>query len=106
MSTAGSRTDRFQGLRRYVARGVIVVYFFLLISVALTVADLDRSVLAKSGSWTAWLIGFVPLTVGFGAALKVLSAGDRGRSRRLTAVAAAMLLLGVTIIVGNALLQP
>jgi hypothetical protein len=90
--------DRASGFRRYVARGVVVVYLFLVISVALTVAGADRSALGRSGMWTAWIIAAVPLTLGFAAALRTLSAADRGRSRRLSVLATGMLLVGLVII--------
>jgi hypothetical protein len=101
MSTVSSRSDRFSGLRRFVARGVVVVYLFLVISVVLTVVSSDRSVLGDSGLWTAWIIAAVPLTAGFAVALRVLSAADRGRSRRLTTIAAALLLVGLAIILAD-----
>jgi hypothetical protein len=78
---------------------VVVVYLFLLISVLLTVAGKDRSVLDNTALWVAWAIAFVPLTAGFAAAVRVLSAADRGRSTRLTVIATGMLVLGVAIIV-------
>ena len=90
--------DRASGFRRYVARGVVVVYLFLVISVVLTVAGADRSALGQSGMWTAWMIAAVPLTLGFAAALRTLSAADRGRSRRLRVLATSMLLVGLVII--------
>jgi hypothetical protein len=89
------------GFRRLVARGVVVIYLFLVISVALTVASADRSALGHSRMWTAWIIAFVPLTIGFGAAVRTLSAGDRGRSRRPTVIATTMLLVGLAIITAD-----
>jgi hypothetical protein len=91
--------ERASGFRRYVARGVVVVYLFLVISIVLTVVSADRSALGNSGMWTAWIIAFVPLTLGFAAALRTLSAADRGRSRRLSVLATSMLLVGLAIIV-------
>ncbi len=98
--------DRASGLRRYIARGVVVVYLFLVISIVLTVVSADRSALGHSGMWTAWIIAFVPLTLGFAAALRTLSAADRGRSRRLSILAASMLIVGLVIIIADAALRP
>ena len=100
MSPVGSRADHVRTLRRHVARSVIIVYFFLLITVALTVFGRDGYVMSNGVQWGIWAVAFVPLTAGFAGAVKVLGAADRGRSARLTYWAVGLLLLGVVIIAG------
>lgn len=94
-------TERASGFRRYLARGVVVVYLFLVISIILTVVSADRSALGHTRGWIAWIIAFVPLTLGFAAALRTLSAADRGRSRRLSVLATSMLVVGMVIIAAD-----
>ena len=101
MSPVGSRADHVHTRRRHVARAVIIVYFFLLVTVALTVFGKDGYVMSNGVQWGIWAVAFVPLTAGFAGAVKVLGAGDRGRSARLTYWAAGLLVLGVAIIAGS-----
>jgi hypothetical protein len=101
MSTIGSRVHHFRALRRYVARGVIIMYFFLLVTVALTVFGQNGPGVNAGAQWVVWAVAFVPLTGGFVAAVKVLSAADRGRSARLTSLAAGLLLVGIALVVAS-----
>lgn len=101
MPIAGSPSSHMQTLRRWIARSVILVYFFLLVSVALTALGRERYFLTHGTLGVAMAVAFVPLTAGFVVAAKVLGAGDRGRSTRRTVLAAGLLLLGMTIIVGH-----
>ncbi|NJC70873.1 hypothetical protein HC031_14280 [Planosporangium thailandense] len=101
MPIAGGPSDRTRMLRRWVARGVILVYFFLLVSVGLIVTGKERYFLTHGTLGVVIAVAFVPLTAGFVAAAKVLGAGDRGRSGHLTVSATALLLLGVLIIAAD-----
>jgi hypothetical protein len=101
MSPVGSRADHVRTLRRHVARAVIIGYFFLLVTIALTLFGRDGYVMGNGVRWGIWAVAFVPLTAGFAGAVKVLGAGDRGRSARLTYWAAGLLILGVAVIVGS-----
>src|SRR2546423_11600663 len=94
-------TDRSAAVRRFVARGVILVYLFLLISLALTVWGKTAEALRHGDMVATWLVAFVPLTVGFVLAVKGLGAGDRGRSPRRATLAAAPLLAGLLVLVGS-----
>jgi hypothetical protein len=101
MSIAGSQADHFRTFRRYIARSVIIVYFFLLISVGLIAMGQERYVLTHGMLGVVLAVAFVPLTAGFVAAIKVLGAADRGQSKRLTAWAAGLCLLGVAMMVAE-----
>jgi hypothetical protein len=100
MSVVGSRTDHFRTLRRIVARGVIIVYFFLLVTIGLSVLGRDGAVVRDGGVHpVVWAIAFVPLTGAFVAAVRVLGAPDHGRSPRLAMWAVGLLLIGVAVVV-------
>jgi hypothetical protein len=98
MPIASGQAGHFRTLRRFIARGVIIAYFFLLISVGLAALGRERSFLTHGRVGVVLAVAFVPLTAGFALATKVLAAGDRGRSTRLTACAVGLLLLGITMI--------
>jgi hypothetical protein len=99
MSVVGDRTDHFRSFRRNVARSVIIVYFFLLVTIGLSVLGRDGAVVRDGVPPVMWAIAFVPLTGGFAAAVRVLGAADRGRSPRLAMWAVGLLLLGVALLV-------
>ncbi|MDT4987688.1 MAG: hypothetical protein QOI74_1782 [Micromonosporaceae bacterium] len=88
-----------RALRRYVARSVIIVYFFLVVTIGLTVLGRDGTVVRDGVPPVIWAIAFVPLTGGFAAAVRVLGVADRGRSPRLAMWAVGLLLLGVALLV-------
>jgi hypothetical protein len=100
MSTASRPADHGPGRRRLVARGLIIVYFFLGISLVLTIADKDRHIAVRAAQWAAWGAAAVPLTAGFVLALRVLGA-DRGCSVARTRWAAALTVLGVVIVAAD-----
>lgn len=100
MSTVSRRSDHGEGRRRLVARALIIVYFFLAISLLLTIVDKDRTIAVHPGQWVVWGIAAVPLTAGFVLALRVLGV-DRGSSPRRTRWATALTVLGVVVVAAD-----
>jgi cytochrome bd-type quinol oxidase subunit 2 len=100
MSSADSPA-RIRALRRYLARGVIIVYFFVVVTIALTIFGKNGDAIGHGLRWGVLVLAFAPLTGGFIGAVRVLGAADRGRSARLAFWSAGLLLLGLAILVGS-----
>jgi hypothetical protein len=109
MSTTDGRPDYFRTFRRYVARAVIIFYVFMLVPVGFTLFEAlfgsDENVLHDGVRWAVWTVAFVPLTAALVAAIKVYRTSERERSKRLTAWAAGLFLLGIALIAAEAIIS-